>query len=217
MPTGNQRYIRLAQQSPAGALMMLDVSVVAPELLLATRDDALADLRLGVRPKRFKVPSEAAAMDLTNGNVAQAARAVALGTAPASHGQGGLLAFCAGWAFACRRRCAGAAAAAPVWAFGGRGGGAGARQRGSDCFGLPPDARQASGRQPAARNLRCRSSWRRWPWVSRSPRVCASRLCRRRGFARAGVGPGLVFRADRLVGPQTLRSKQLPFGCFFGG
>lgn len=85
MAIGNQRYIWLARESPAWALMMLDVSVVAPELLLAIRDYALADLRLGVRQKSFRVPSEAAAMDLINGSVAQAMRSVALGLAPASH------------------------------------------------------------------------------------------------------------------------------------
>jgi AcrR family transcriptional regulator len=85
MAIGNQRYIWLAQESPAWALMMLDVSVVAPQLLLTIRDYALADLRLGVRQKSFRVPSEAAAMDLINGSVAQAMRSVALGLAPASH------------------------------------------------------------------------------------------------------------------------------------
>jgi AcrR family transcriptional regulator len=85
MAIGNQRYIWLAQESPAWALMMLDVSVVAPELLLKIREYALADLRLGVRQKSFRVPSEAAAMDLINGSVAQAMRSVALGLAPASH------------------------------------------------------------------------------------------------------------------------------------
>ena len=85
MAIGNQRYVWLAQQSPAWALMMLDVSVVAPDLLATIRDYALADLRLGVRQKSFRVPSEAAAMDLINGSVAQAMRSVALGLAPASH------------------------------------------------------------------------------------------------------------------------------------
>jgi AcrR family transcriptional regulator len=87
MAIGNQRYIWLAHQSPAWALLMLDVSAVAPELLMAIRDYTLADLRLGVRQKRFRVPSEVAAMDLINGTVAQAMRSVALGMAPASHGQ----------------------------------------------------------------------------------------------------------------------------------
>jgi AcrR family transcriptional regulator len=87
MAIGNQRYIWLAQQSPLWAQMMLDVSAVAPELLLTIRDYALADLRLGVRQKSFRVPSEAAAMDLINGSVAQAMRSVALGVAPASHGR----------------------------------------------------------------------------------------------------------------------------------
>lgn len=85
MAIGNQRYIWFARESPSWALMMLDVSVVAPELLATIRDYALADLRLGVRQKSFRVPSEAAAMDLINGSVAQAMRSVALGLAPGSH------------------------------------------------------------------------------------------------------------------------------------
>ncbi|HYE40308.1 MAG TPA: hypothetical protein VEB23_10270, partial [Ramlibacter sp.] len=47
----------------------------------------LADLRMGVRQKKFKVPSEAAAMDAINGICTQAMRRVALGQAPAKHDQ----------------------------------------------------------------------------------------------------------------------------------
>ena len=87
MAIGNQRYVWLAQQSPQWALMLLDVAAAAPELLAAIRDYTLADLRLGVKQKSFRVPSEAAAMDLINGTVAQAMRSVALGLAPAQHGR----------------------------------------------------------------------------------------------------------------------------------
>ena len=44
-----------------------------------------ADLRLGLKQKRFRVTSEAAAMDLISGTVGQAMRSVALGLAPARH------------------------------------------------------------------------------------------------------------------------------------
>ncbi|CAN7706157.1 TetR/AcrR family transcriptional regulator [Variovorax sp. LjRoot84] len=87
MAIGNQRYIWLAGQSPQWALMMLDVAAAAPELLLEIRDYVLADLRLGVKQKAFRVPNEAAAMDLINGTVAQAMRSVALGLAPPNHGR----------------------------------------------------------------------------------------------------------------------------------
>ena len=87
MAIGNQRYIWLAEQSPQWALMMLDVAAAAPELLLEIRDYVLADLRLGVKQKVFRIPDEAAAMDLINGTVAQAMRSVALGLAPPKHGR----------------------------------------------------------------------------------------------------------------------------------
>jgi hypothetical protein len=87
MAIGNQRYIGLALESPAWALMLLEVSAAAPQLLERIRGYALADLRLGVRQKRFRVPSEAAAMDLVQGAVGQAMRSVALGLAPPTHGR----------------------------------------------------------------------------------------------------------------------------------
>lgn len=87
MAIGNQRYIWLAEQSPQWALMMLDVAAAAPELLLEIRDYVLADLRQGVKQKAFRIPNEAAAMDLINGTVAQAMRSVALGLAPPNHGR----------------------------------------------------------------------------------------------------------------------------------
>ena len=87
MAIGIRRYIWLAEQSPEWARMMLDVSAAAPEMLLELRDYVLADLRLGMKQKAFRVPSEMAAMDLINGTVQQAMRTVALGGAPGSHGR----------------------------------------------------------------------------------------------------------------------------------
>ena len=87
MAIGNQRYIWLAEQSPAWTLMMMDVAATAPELLLEIRHYVLADLRLGVKQKAFRIPSEAAAMDLINGTISQAMRSVALGMAPRHHGR----------------------------------------------------------------------------------------------------------------------------------
>ncbi|HEY8361050.1 MAG TPA: hypothetical protein VIL30_26625 [Ramlibacter sp.] len=45
----------------------------------------LADLRAGVRQKRFKVASEAAAMDAITGTCVHAMRRIATGQAPAGH------------------------------------------------------------------------------------------------------------------------------------
>jgi len=87
MAIGIQRYIWLAEQSPQWALMLMEVSVAAPELLMQIRDYVLADLRLGVKQKAFRVPSEAAAMDMINGSVQQAMRTVALGGAQEKHGR----------------------------------------------------------------------------------------------------------------------------------
>lgn len=85
MAIGNRRYIWLAEQSPAWALLVLDVAAAAPQLLQQVNEYVLADLRLGVRQKSFRIPSEAAALDLINGAVTQAMRRAALGQAPARH------------------------------------------------------------------------------------------------------------------------------------
>lgn len=87
MAIGIQRYIWLAEQSPQWALMLMEVSVAAPEMLMEIRDYVLADLRLGVKQKAFRVPSEAAAMDMINGSVQQAMRTMALGDASDKHGR----------------------------------------------------------------------------------------------------------------------------------
>lgn len=85
MAIGNRRYLWLAQESPAWALMLLEVGAAAPELAQAVRDYALADLRLGVRQKSFRIVSEAAAMNMINGTISSAMQSIALGLAPAGH------------------------------------------------------------------------------------------------------------------------------------
>ena len=85
MAIGNRRYIWLAEQSPGWALLVLDIGLAVPHLAQQVTQDARADLRLGLRQKRFRVTSEAAAMDLIAGTVSQAMRSVALGLAPARH------------------------------------------------------------------------------------------------------------------------------------
>jgi AcrR family transcriptional regulator len=87
MAIGQRRYVRLAGDSPAWTLLLLDVMAASPAVLEAIMQYPLADLRLGVKQKKFKVPSEAAALDAINGICTQAMRRVVLGTAPAKHDQ----------------------------------------------------------------------------------------------------------------------------------
>lgn len=85
MSFGNRRYLWLAEQSPAWALLLLDVGAAVPEFAAAVRAYAEADLRLGLKQKEFSVPSEAAAMDLISGTLGSAMATIALGRAPADH------------------------------------------------------------------------------------------------------------------------------------
>jgi AcrR family transcriptional regulator len=86
MAIGGRRYVWLAEVAPQWALLMLDVAAAAPELLVHIRQYVLADLRLGVKQKAFRIASEEVAMDFINGAGMQAMRSVALGLAPATHG-----------------------------------------------------------------------------------------------------------------------------------
>lgn len=86
MSIGNRRYIWLAEESPTWALLLLDVMDAVPAQLLRILEYPLADLRLGLQQKSFRVASEAAAMNLIGGTVSQAMRSVALGLAPPGHG-----------------------------------------------------------------------------------------------------------------------------------
>jgi AcrR family transcriptional regulator len=85
MAIGQRRYVLLAVESPAWALLLLDVMAAAPEVLKEIEKYPLADLRAGVKQKKFKVPSEAIALDVINGVCSTAMRRVAMGTAPAKH------------------------------------------------------------------------------------------------------------------------------------
>jgi AcrR family transcriptional regulator len=86
MAIGNRRYVWLAEQSPSWALMLLDVMDAAPEQLHRILEYPLADLRLGLRQKSFRIESEQVAMDLIGGTVAQAMRSIALGRAGPGYG-----------------------------------------------------------------------------------------------------------------------------------
>jgi hypothetical protein len=82
---GLRRYVWLASESPAWALLLLDISATNPSLLALIEPYSLADLRLGVKQKRLKAPSEAAALDVMNGIGIMAMRRVIAGVAPARH------------------------------------------------------------------------------------------------------------------------------------
>ncbi|CAA9383699.1 MAG: Transcriptional regulator, AcrR family [uncultured Ramlibacter sp.] len=85
MAIGQRRYVWLAAQSPQWALLLLDVLAARPSEFEAIQGYVLADLRLGLKQKRFKVASEAAALDAIAGTCTFAMRRVALGLAPANH------------------------------------------------------------------------------------------------------------------------------------
>lgn len=86
MSIGMRRYIWLAEQSPAWATIMLEVALAAPPLLEEITTYAREDLRLGVKQKSFRVPSEDAAIDMIGGAVNNAMRRIIMGAASASHG-----------------------------------------------------------------------------------------------------------------------------------
>ena len=67
MAIGQRRYAWLARASPRWTTALLDVSRNASMLTAQIADYALADLRLGVAQKDFRVPDERAAMALVMG------------------------------------------------------------------------------------------------------------------------------------------------------
>ncbi|MGV3573051.1 MAG: TetR/AcrR family transcriptional regulator [Ramlibacter sp.] len=85
MAIGQRRYLWLAQDYPAWALLLLDVFQAAPEVLAHIQQYPLADLRAGVKQKKFRVPSEDAALDAINGTCVHAMRRLARGAAPPRH------------------------------------------------------------------------------------------------------------------------------------
>jgi len=85
MAIGQRRYLWLARESPPWALLLLDMLAVAPGLLEGIRSYMVADLRLGVRQKSFRVTSEDAAVDMIQGTTSMAIRRIALGLAREKH------------------------------------------------------------------------------------------------------------------------------------
>lgn len=82
---GCRRFIWLAEESPAWALLVSEVAVATPALLKQIGTYILADLRLGVQQNDLHIVSDAAALDLISGTVIQAMRRVASRLAPRHH------------------------------------------------------------------------------------------------------------------------------------
>lgn len=85
MAIGNRRYVLSAAESPDWARLMIGLVDAGAPVLAHIGRYPLRDLRLGVRQKRFRIASEAAAMDLIAGTVLQAMRRVLSGEAGKRH------------------------------------------------------------------------------------------------------------------------------------
>lgn len=85
MAIGVRRYIWLAEQSPAWALLMLEVAAAVPQLVEFVQKFALQDIRIGVKQKSFRIESEMAALNMSAGATTQAMMVVARGLAPQGH------------------------------------------------------------------------------------------------------------------------------------
>lgn len=82
---GCRRYLRLARDSPAWALVILDVASVDPTFRKTIGGFVATELRRGMRRKEFAVVSEAAALDLVIGATMEGMRRIALGQARPRH------------------------------------------------------------------------------------------------------------------------------------
>ena len=69
MMIGNRRFVQLAVDSPGWAMLLIQLGAADPEMQERIRVHPQADLRLGIKQKTFKVPSEEAALDLINGTI----------------------------------------------------------------------------------------------------------------------------------------------------
>lgn len=85
MAIGNRRYVLLAVESPEWVRLTLGLQDAGASMVAHTAPYASRDLKLGLKQKRFRIASEAAAMDLIAGTVLQAMRRVSAGEAGKSH------------------------------------------------------------------------------------------------------------------------------------
>jgi AcrR family transcriptional regulator len=82
---GCHRYLSIARNDPAWAMLILELAMNSPDLLKTIGAVVRTDIRLGVRQKDFKIFSEAAAVDLVHGCVMLAMRYIASGPTPPSY------------------------------------------------------------------------------------------------------------------------------------
>lgn len=82
---GCRRYLAIARDSPATALLVLDLAVASPRMLATIGSYVLADIRLGVRQKAFRIETEQAAVDLVEGTIMLAMRRIATRRTPRSY------------------------------------------------------------------------------------------------------------------------------------
>lgn len=82
---GCRRYLAIARETPATALLVLELTTASPRMLETIGAFVLADIRKGVRRKEFRIFNEQAAIDLVHGYVMLAMRQIALRPMPASY------------------------------------------------------------------------------------------------------------------------------------
>lgn len=85
MAIGNRRYVLFAHDSPDWAGMLLGLQDAGARVVERIAPYPLRDLRLGLKQQRFRIASEAAALDLIAGTVLQAMRRVLAGGAGRAH------------------------------------------------------------------------------------------------------------------------------------
>lgn len=85
MAIGNRRYVLFALESADWARLLIGLQDAGAPLVEHIAPYPLRDLRLGVKQQRFRIVSEAAAMDLVLGTVLQAMRRVLAGEAGRAH------------------------------------------------------------------------------------------------------------------------------------
>lgn len=82
---GCRRYLSIARETPSTALLVLELAIASPGMLETIGEFVLADVRMGVRQKEFRIFSEQAAVDLVHGYIILAMRQIALRPMPAAY------------------------------------------------------------------------------------------------------------------------------------
>ena len=85
MANGCHRYLSIARNDPAWAMLILELAMNSPDLLKTIGAVVRADIRLGVRQKDFTILSEEAAVDMVHGCIMLAMRHIASGNIPPNY------------------------------------------------------------------------------------------------------------------------------------